>query len=395
MKIAIVVQGRFHAFDLARALSRRGHHVTVLTNYPRWGVRRFGVDTDVRCFPLHGVVTRAYRRTGSLGLAERCDPPAHRWFGRWAARELSRDQWDVIHCWSGVSEEILHSPAAARARTLLMRGSSHISVQRRLLDEESRRVGANLDRPSDWMVARERREYQLADRIVVLSSFSAETFVDQGVAPDRLDLLPLGVDVESFRPRIEVFAARAERVRRGDALNVLYVGALSYRKGLFDLLHVARSMTASAVRFTLVGNVMPEVQPLMESLPANVDVKGKVPQPDLPQIYTRADLFLFPTIEDGFPAVLAQAQAAGLPIITTPNGAGRDIVRTERDGWIVPIRSPQAIVDRLEWCGTNRAALAEMAADAGRVGPARTWDQAAEQFEHACTRQARSRKVSA
>jgi glycosyltransferase involved in cell wall biosynthesis len=119
-------------------------------------------------------------------------------------------------------------------------------------------------------------------------------------------------------------------------------------------------------------------------LPANVEVLGKVPQSALSQIYRDADVFLFPTIEDGFPVVLAHAHAAGLPIITTPNGAGHDIVKTERDGWIVPIRSPQAILERLEWCAHNRSALADVIAAPREMAAARTWDHVAEDFERLC-----------
>jgi glycosyltransferase involved in cell wall biosynthesis len=385
LKIGIVVPGRFHAFDLGRALDRRGHDVTIFTNYPRWAASRFGVDRRrVRSFTRHGIATRMYRRTGSLGLSQRCDPAAHRWFGRWAARELGRESWDVIHCWSGVSEEILQSPAAGQSLTLLMRGSSHIVTQRRLLDDESRRVGADLDRPGDWVVARECREYALADRIVVLSSFSARSFVSEGVPPERLDVLPLGVDVEAFRAAASVLERRQQRVRRGDPLTVLYVGALSYRKGLRDLMDVVRAPAARTMRFRLVGNIMREARSLLTSLPEHVEVLGKVPQSALPQIYSDADVFLFPTIEDGFPVVLAQAHAAGLPIITTPNGAGDDIVTTEREGWIVPIRSPQAILERLEWWTHNRAALAETVAATGGPTHVRTWDHVAAEFERLC-----------
>jgi glycosyltransferase involved in cell wall biosynthesis len=387
VKIAIVVQGRFHAFDLGTALIRRGHDVALFTNYPRWAMRRFGVDpARVRSFPWHGVVTRAYQRTGSLALAHRCEPPAHRWFGRWAARELGREPWDVIHSWSGVSEEILRSPAAASALTLLMRGSSHIATQRQLLHDESTRVGVDLDRPGDWMVARERREYELADAIVVLSSFSARTFVEQGIDPDRLELLPLGVDVRAFSADAPARSARIARIRRGDPLTVLYVGALSYRKGLLDLMQVVRAPAAASLRFRLVGHVMPEGRPRLASLPPNVEVVGKRPQSELPGVYRDADLFLFPTIEDGFPAVLAQAHAAGLPIITTPNGAGRDIVRSEDDGWIVPIRRPDAVLERLGWCERNRSALADMIGSACQPGRSRTWDEVAEGFEAMCIR---------
>ena len=58
-----------------------------------------------------------------------------------------------------------------------MRGSAHIVTQARLLEEEERRVGELQDRPSQWMIAREQREYELVDAIVVLSTFSYSTFL--------------------------------------------------------------------------------------------------------------------------------------------------------------------------------------------------------------------------
>lgn len=55
MKVAIVVQGRFFAFDLARELLKRAHEVALLTNYPAWAVEPFGVPrTAVRSLWIHG-----------------------------------------------------------------------------------------------------------------------------------------------------------------------------------------------------------------------------------------------------------------------------------------------------------------------------------------------------
>jgi glycosyltransferase involved in cell wall biosynthesis len=383
VKIAIVVQGRFHAFDLAQALTGRGHDVTVFTNYPVWAARRFGLEADcVRSFPLHGVASRAAGRAGR-SIGEWWEPIGHRLFGRWAARELARDTWDVIHCWSGVSEEILRSASARHALTLLMRGSSHVVTQRRLLDEESARSARPLDRPSDWMIARETREYELADRINVLSTFSKRSFEDEGMAPGRLALLPLGVNVGVFRPSAAVEESRRQRILSGAPLRVLYVGLLSFRKGLLDLARAIEHVAGGNFHFTLVGQQMPEAAGLVASLAGRADLAGKLPQSGLPSAYAAADLFLFPTIEDGFPVVLAQAKAAGLPIITTPNGAGTDLVHPGRDGWIVPIRDADAIVDRLRWCDANREALAAMIAGRGRV-PSRSWADVAADFERIC-----------
>ena len=116
MKIAIVVHGRFHAFDLARALLERGHEVTIFTNYPKWAVDRFGISHDrVQSFWAHGIFSRL-----SMSLAQKVSIPypeawLHRLLGRWAAREVAKESWDVIHCWSGVSEEILPALEGSRS----------------------------------------------------------------------------------------------------------------------------------------------------------------------------------------------------------------------------------------------------------------------------------------
>lgn len=114
----------------------------------------------------------------------------HQLFGRWAAREVAREQWDIVHCWSGVSAELLDALEESHALKLLMRGSSHIRTQARLLAEEQERTGASQDQPSAWMIAREEKEYTRADAIAVLSTFAYNTFIEEGVPPDKLGLRP-------------------------------------------------------------------------------------------------------------------------------------------------------------------------------------------------------------
>lgn len=389
MKIALVVPGRFHAFDLARALLGRGHEVTVLTNYPAWAAARFGVPRDrVRSYPVHGVLSRAVNRVGPPAVQEWFHPVGLQMFGRWAAGRVAAEPWDVVHCWSGVSEELLATRAAGDAMTLLMRGSSHIVTQRRLLADESARVSVVLDRPSDWIVAREQREYDLVDRIAVLSTFAERSFEAEGVPRERLRLLPLGVDVDAFKAPPEVIDARRQRIRDGAPLHVLFAGAVSYRKGLRDLADAIAAVAGDGFRFTLAGEITREARDAVTRLGPAVQVLGKVPQDSLPGVYRDADVFLFPTIEDGFALVLAQAKAAGLPIITTPNSAGPDLLTHGRDGWVVPIRDAGALVEQLRWCDANRGDLAEMVSrvNASRL---RSWSDVAADFEQVSARRPR------
>jgi hypothetical protein len=119
MKIAIVAHGRFHAFDLAKALIRQGHKVTVFTNYPVWAARKFGLPGDaVRGFWLHGVLSRVLYRFSNSGKRWDTARFLSPLFGRWVAAQVAKESFDVVHSFSGVAVELLTNRAVDRERTL-------------------------------------------------------------------------------------------------------------------------------------------------------------------------------------------------------------------------------------------------------------------------------------
>jgi glycosyltransferase involved in cell wall biosynthesis len=381
MKIAIVVPGRFHAFDLSLALLRQGHQVSVFTNYPAWAVGRFGVPPQrVRSLWIHGVTQRILERIPGASRLSWTEAAMHRWFGRWAARELMKEQWDVVHCWSGVSEELLLALRGADAETWLMRGSAHIRVQAQLLAEEERRVGARVDKPSPWMVAREEREYRLATTIRLASTFAYQSFVSQGEDEARLRLLRLGADTRAFKSSAQEVAERRQRILDQRPLRILYVGSVTFQKGAQDLAAVIDALAGPRFEFRVVGSAHRECAQLVRRMRRGAHIVDKVPQAQLIHEYSWADVFMFPTIQDGFAVVLAQAQACGLPILATTNCAAPDMVEEGRTGWVLPIRSPLAFIDRLKWCDTHRDALAKMIDHCSHIHRARDWDDVALDF---------------
>lgn len=386
MKIAIVVHGRFDAFDLARELLRRKHEVTVFTNYPRWAAGRFHIPRDrIRSFWFHGLLSRLadfFHRAVRLPYPE---APLHQLFGHWAAREVAKERWDVIHCWSGVSKEILSCGDTRPSLKLLMRASTHIREQAKILEEEEKRTHIPLDRPSPWMIAREESEYALADAIRVLSRFAYQSFLNQGIPREKLRLIPSGTPFKLFRPPPEVVEARCKRIQSGSPLRVLYVGSISMRKGMWDMAVILKRLREEKFKFRLIGPLAVEGKNLLPELRQGAELISKQPQHQLPECYAWGDLFLFPTIEDGFPQVLVQAQASALPILTTPHSSGPDLVQGGNTGWILPVRSPEAFVDRLKWCDTHREELAQMVRRIYHEYRSRDWSEAAADFESICT----------
>lgn len=397
LRIAIVVHGRFHAFDLARELLKRGHSVHVFTNYPAWVVERFGVPRRfVRSFVLHGVASRLAWRLFRRGLDGRVERLANTAFGSWAAACLRREPWDVVYGLSGVCEEAFLALRGTPSVRFLSRLSTHIARQRQLLDEEQDRVGVWIDKPSDWIVGREQREYELADAIHVLGRFSAHSFLEHGVEAAKLCPFRFGVDVQAFRAAPGVLAERQRRLRAGEPLRVLNVGTFCLRKGAVDFAELIRRSDPQRVRYRFVGPTAADAAHLRKSLEGVAEFAGKRPQGGLPAEYAWGDLFLLPTLEDGSPLVFPQALAGGVPVLTTPHSGGADLIEDGRNGWVLPVRRPDLLLERLRWCDRHRDALAEMVARAYQTGTGWDWADTARQTEaDMLTRLAAKRNLAA
>jgi glycosyltransferase involved in cell wall biosynthesis len=384
MRVAIAVQGRWDAFDLTRELCSRGHDVTLLTNYPRWAVEQFGVSGDrVRSFWPHGVITRAVSRLGPRALRQ-FEKQLHGVFGRWAAAILTRKRWDVAYIFSGVAEESFLSLAGTQTMRFLVRESSHIRTQAELLREEEVRTRAKQDKPSPWAIAREEREYALADAIRVVSTFAYQTFIAQGIPPSKLRLISPSLDLATFCPSQAQIEARRQRILSGAPLRILNVGTFAFRKGISDTARIIDTLGTDHFEYRFVGPIAAEATRLASELKNKATFIPKQPQSRLPASYNWGDLFLLPTIEDGYAFVLAQAAAAGLLLLTTPNGSGRDLVSEGQTGWVLPIRTPEAFVERLEWADGHRPELADMIAKIPAHTRVHQVDEIAQQIEQVC-----------
>jgi glycosyltransferase involved in cell wall biosynthesis len=360
LKIAVVVHGRFYAFDLVRELICQGHDVTLFTNYPAIVVAKFGIPKQyVRSFVLHGIVSRLVHRLNQVRSVTALEPFIHSSFSTWAAQHLKNDDFDVVQVFSGVAEEVFQELALARSSKIVIRGSAHIYKQAELLEEEENRSGLWIDKPSSWMIAREEREYILADYIVVLSTFAQNSFIQRDFNPSKLKLLPLGAQLSRFRPASTVIEDRCQRIVSGQPLRVLMVGTFSLQKGAIDLLNIA-SQSGLDFSFRFVGAVASDANPLLQVRKTSIEFIPRQPEFELPSMYEWADLFIYTTIQDGYAVVLSQAQAAGLPILATSNCAAPDILKSGESGWILPIRDAEAFVEKLQWCNTHRLELAQM-----------------------------------
>jgi glycosyltransferase involved in cell wall biosynthesis len=232
------------------------------------------------------------------------------------------------------------------------------------------------------MIDREKREYNAADLVFVLSGFAYNSFLEQGYPKHKLRVIPLGSKQSLFRLSKAGLEARYSRIRAGDKLRVLSVGTFSYRKGVRDLVEIARQCGPN-FEFVFVGSVAGEARALRSEAAGLIRFVPRQRLEKLSEYYSWADLFIFPTIEDGFAAVLAEAQAAGLPILSTTNCAASDILTEGRTGWILPPWSPEKFAERLLWCHHHREDLLGVVRNVTEITP-RDWAHVSRDFVRHC-----------
>lgn len=221
---------------------------------------------------------------------------------------------------------------------------AHHAFTRRYLQEEADlepafRATLNSHDSPKWQVDRLDKEIELANHILVGSSFAKETFLMEGVPAEKIEVIPYGADTSLFKP--------AEcKIINHNQFNVIFVGQLSQRKGLSYLLRAYERIHGPGTSLTLVGQLQDDGESLMPWRYLYRHIPH-VPRVELARLYQQADVFVFPTLVEGMGLVVVEAMASGLPVITTPNGPG-DIVRDGLEGFLVPPRDVDALANRLQ-----------------------------------------------
>jgi glycosyltransferase involved in cell wall biosynthesis len=211
--------------------------------------------------------------------------------------------------------------------------------------------GSDMNVVGRWPAPRRRLAWALprAQRVVAVSRALAESAAQLGVSPDRIDVVPNGVDRRVFFPGDRQAARQVLGLPR-DAPLVLYLGHLTQEKGAFDLLrafHVRRASLRGA-QLVMVGDGAGAAacQALARELRVPVSFFGAQPHLAMPTFLAACDLLSLPSWNEGMPNVVLEALACGRPVVATNVGGIPDVV-TEGLGALVPPRDAEALGDAL------------------------------------------------
>lgn len=262
---------------------------------------------------------------------------------------------------------------------MLFQVHPHPATMRRILSEELAAhpdCAASLEQ--EWELALPDEDYRhlvaetsMASRYLVASSFTRASLIEHGTDPSAIHVIPYGVDLKRFHP--------PPAPPRNAKLELLFVGRINQRKGIKYLLESLHLLNSDQVHLTICGRVVDDLA-LFKPYAHLITIRPSVSSSELVAAYQAADLFVFPSVAEGFAQVLLESLACGLPILSTTHTAAPDLIEDGVEGFILPPRRPDLLAERLAWALDHRIEITDMRSAARVRAEHFTWQRFREQI---------------
>ena len=304
-------------------------------------------------------------------------------FGRCSRKYIKNA--DIFHVRSGAGQ----GGAIAQAKVLGMKVLvDHSIAHPRFMEEHLRseyerhgkRFGLGVSSPFWKLVLKDCQE---ADILLVNSFFVRDTFVSTGYAPEKIRVAYQGTRADFFGLRKKQETPLVQL--KSKQIKLLFTGSFGFRKGgeyLLDALKTLKINEEIDFIMDVVGVHEPMRQIIQryaqDGLP--IHFHGPVPQDDLKDYLSNADIYVFPSLAEGCASSGMEAMAAGLCVVATYE-SGLPITDGET-GYIVPSKDAKAIAERIVWLARNPEEVNRVGVNAARlIATEYTWEKYAENVE--------------
>jgi glycosyltransferase involved in cell wall biosynthesis len=300
-------------------------------------------------------------------------------FDRFSARALPRlhERFGVgaVYTYEDSALDTFQAAKALGVKCVYDLPISYWEVGRKLMEEEVERLPAWVEAMGGGMsdspakLERKARELELADLVVVPSRFVADSLPAWAGQKTRV-LSPFGSPLPAA-------AAPRKTVDPSKPLRVLFVGSMGQRKGLGDLFQAMHLLKGENVELVVMGSLLNDPAFYRGQYADFTHEKGR-PHAEVLALMRSCDVFCLPSLYEGRALVMQEAMSQGLPIVITPNTGGDDLVIEGKTGFLVPIRSPEKIAEKLAWFNQNRQELPAMSEAAMQHAAGYTWKKYSE-----------------
>lgn len=214
-----------------------------------------------------------------------------------------------------------------------------------------------------------------AELVIATSSFTRKSLIHAGVTPDRIQVIPYGVDCRIFTNVKDSPSGKPK---------VLFIGQPSPRKGFQNLLDVWERLDNQGAELHIASGSTNNRRELSSGGP--ITWYERLALSDLIGLMNRCDLLVLPSIAEGFGHVLLESLSCGLPILCSDATAGPDILRGWDRRFIFAAGDWDGFANRLDYWLANVDRLRKMRDSARHLAEALTWERFRESLRNSCNR---------
>lgn len=223
---------------------------------------------------------------------------------------------------------------------------------------------------SEPKLERKTRELKLADVVVCPGKFVGDS-LPAWANKKKIIMAPFGSpDITGIVNDKEPFSIG----KKDRPLRILFAGSMGQRKGLGDLFAAMRLLNRKDFELVVMGSLQAPMEFYKKESGGFTYESGR-PNDEVLALMRSCDLFCLPSIVEGRALVMQEAMSQGLPLIITPNTGGEDLIIEGQTGFLVPIRSPEMIAEKLNWFNENRSAIPQMGRLAQEHAAKYTWEK--------------------
>ena len=287
----------------------------------------------------------------------------------WFCAHKAKEKITAVYAYEDCALRLFENARALGTRRVYDLPIAYFETAQRLLREEAERYPdweptLSGTRDSEAKLARKRRELELAELIVCPSNFVLESLPENARATKACVMVPFGSP-----PVLE--KKQPTRSKRGP-LRILFAGALTQRKGLADLFAAMKLIDSAEIELVVMGSLLQPLSWYRERCP-KLTYKAPRPHAEVLRLMRSCDVLVLPSIVEGRALVQQEAMASGLPLIATRNAGGDDLITEGETGFLVPIRAPEALAEKISWCAAHRERVSGMGIAAQKTAAKLTW----------------------
>lgn len=210
-----------------------------------------------------------------------------------------------------------------------------------------------------------KNEALLADKHIVASSFSKRMLTTVGIQEDNIEIIPYG------------FNQSEEKInhKENSKIKFLFVGEISAQKGIFNYIDVAKKYNDIAEFHAVGGGINNLASEYREQINDCIIYHGYMLQKELFDLYKEMDVFVFPSLGDGFGFVVLEALNFGIPVICSRNSVGEDAISDGINGFLVDAGNAEQLAERVFWFIEHSDQINDMRINAIKSVEAYSWDQ--------------------